>query len=66
MEGYEAPAAANVKNVHMHLTNYSVNKKSSKFVVNTNAARDDEVAREGVREVAWCAHAARFVDISPR
>ena len=31
-----------IKNRYMHLTNYSVNKKSDKFVVNKDADRDDE------------------------
>ena len=28
---YERPTKHNLKNVYMHLTNYSVNKKSKKF-----------------------------------
>ena len=31
-EPYEKPSKSNMKNVLMHLTNYSLNKKSDKFV----------------------------------
>ena len=31
VDSYEAPAADNLKNVHMHLTNYSLNRKTDKF-----------------------------------
>ncbi len=39
---YTPVSSSNRKNRYMHLTNYSVNKKSSDFVRNTDAERDDE------------------------
>ena len=31
VEGYEAPSHSNVRNIHMHLTNYSINRKADGF-----------------------------------
>ena len=36
-EKYESPSADNHSNMCLHLTNYSINKKSAKFVADTNA-----------------------------
>ena len=40
VDSYVAPSRENLRNVHMHLTNYSLNKFSDKFVKNTSEADD--------------------------
>ena len=39
---YVGTKSSNIKNQYMHLTNYSVNKKSQNFVRNTDAKDDAE------------------------
>ena len=40
-EPYVNPNGTNLDNLFMHLTNYAINKNSSKFVQNTNEDVDD-------------------------
>ena len=40
-EPYQNAGGAHMKNLFMHLTNYSINKHSSKFVQNSDATADD-------------------------
>ena len=37
-------SSRSIRNRYMHLTNYSINKKSQHFVKNVDASRDDEGA----------------------
>lgn len=38
---YQSPAPSNLSNLHMHLTNYAINKDSSAFVQNEDGDADD-------------------------
>ena len=40
-ETYIAPKENNLDNLFMHLTNYAINKNSSKFIQNKNEDADD-------------------------
>ncbi len=41
-EEYVGPNFSNLENLYMHLTNYAINKTSSKFVQNKNEDKDNE------------------------
>ena len=52
-ELYEAPKAANLKDVCMHLTNYAVNKHNDNFVFNEDEGATDEGSKwsiQGLKE----------------
>ena len=40
-EAYSYPSNSNLNNLYMHLTNYSINKTSPKFIFNTNPELDN-------------------------
>ncbi|CAM9404186.1 unnamed protein product, partial [Phaeothamnion confervicola] len=52
-EEYLQPAASNVSDRCMHLTNYAVNKASDRFVANTDPERDDVGSK---RSLKWLMH----------
>ena len=53
---------ANRKNRYMHLTNYSVNKKSSDYERNTDADKDDEGSKWSLA-ATWKHLAEQGVDV---
>lgn len=50
-EKYESPAGANLTNMHMHLTNYAINKDSEEFVFNYDQNRDDVGHKRSIKAV---------------
>lgn len=48
---YEHPKKGNMKNMCMHLTNYSVNKKSPEFVANKEELEDDKGHKRSLTSV---------------
>ncbi len=47
-EQYTRPSDQNMRNLFIHLTNYAINKNSSKFVQNNNEAEDDDAHKRSL------------------
>ena len=50
-ETYQAPLTSNLSTTCMHLTNYAINKNSSKFVFNYEAQKDDVGHKRSLKAV---------------
>ena len=51
VDSYEPPAPDNLKNVHMHLTNYSLNKKADNFKYDCDDASGGDGSKRTVSSV---------------
>ena len=56
-------SARSIKNKYMHLTNYSINKRSEEFVWNTDADADDEGSKWSLSAL-WRYLAEQGVDVA--
>jgi len=50
-EEYVAPGKKNIDNLHMHLTNYAINKNAENFNANKDANEDDQGHKRSITSV---------------
>ena len=50
-EEYIAPGKKNIDNLHMHLTNYAINKNAENFNANKDANEDDQGHKRSVSSI---------------
>jgi len=62
VDAYTEPSKQNLRNVHMHLTNYSLNKKADGFKHNDEADGGDDGSKRTVSSVFESLRAAGLVD----
>ena len=61
VDSYVAPSRENLRNVNMHLTNYSLNKKSENFKSNDEADGGDDGSKRTASSVFAALYAARKI-----